>query len=41
MLLATALWGQSLASQAAADGNRELLEAVLTAMREKLDQEQV
>ena len=41
MMLATNRSGRSLASQAAAGWNRELFEAVLTAMREKLDQEQV
>ena len=41
MLLATDLGGQSLLAHAAAGGDRELFEAVLTAMREKLDREQV
>ena len=41
MLLATNRSGRSLASQAAADGNSEFFEAVLTAMTEKLDKEQV
>ena len=40
-MLATNDEGQSLGARAAAVGNRELFEAVLTAMREKLDREQV
>ena len=35
------LLASGLVAQAATDGNRELFKAVLTAMREKLDREQV